>query len=138
MLRCLKAANPTLANARFARVRDPEVDRAISKMDRDIVISHYKFGILYAARDQIDENDMYCNGTERILARSRVLLLIGDTFMGAEHGSPDFDEFCEFLGTRITLKDWNKYRGGLDVKSNDRPHTRTQIASSSMHARTYL
>jgi hypothetical protein len=37
--------------------------------------------------------------------------------MATEHGSADFDEFCEFLGTKITLKDWNKYRGGLDVKS---------------------
>jgi len=88
MLRCLKAANPTLANARFARVRDPEVDRAISKMDRDIVISHYKFGILYAARDQIDENDMYCNGTERILARSRVLSLIGGYIHGCRARQP--------------------------------------------------
>lgn len=31
--------------------------------------------------------------------------------------SPEFEEFLEFLGERIALKGWQKYRGGLDVKS---------------------
>jgi hypothetical protein len=63
MIRCLRAVNQSVANAKFARVRDPEVDKQILKMDRDISISHYKFGILYQAEGQIEENLMYCNGT---------------------------------------------------------------------------
>jgi hypothetical protein len=31
--------------------------------------------------------------------------------------SPDYDEFLEFLGEKITLQGWANYRGGLDVKS---------------------
>lgn len=33
-----------------------------------------------------------------------------------EKGSPDFDKFLEIVGERIELKNWDKYRGGLDVK----------------------
>lgn len=31
--------------------------------------------------------------------------------------SEDFERFLELLGERIELKGWQKYRGGLDVKS---------------------
>ena len=31
--------------------------------------------------------------------------------------SEDFEHFLELLGERIELKGWQKYRGGLDVKS---------------------
>ena len=33
-----------------------------------------------------------------------------------EHGSPEFNEFVESLGERITLQGWKGYRGGLDCK----------------------
>jgi hypothetical protein len=32
-------------------------------------------------------------------------------------GSSDFDEFLNFMGETIDLKDWEKYAGGLDTKS---------------------
>ena len=31
--------------------------------------------------------------------------------------SEDFERFLELLGDRVELKGWQKYRGGLDVKS---------------------
>lgn len=31
--------------------------------------------------------------------------------------SEDFERFLELLGDKIQLKGWQKYRGGLDVKS---------------------
>jgi hypothetical protein len=31
--------------------------------------------------------------------------------------SPEFEEFLQFLGERITLKDWKGYRGGLSTFS---------------------
>jgi hypothetical protein len=31
--------------------------------------------------------------------------------------SAAFDEFLEFLGNRIVLRDWKGFRGGLDVNS---------------------
>jgi len=38
--------------------------------------------------------------------------------MHLEHGSPGFEEFLNLLGTRVSLKGWNGFRGGLDVKSS--------------------
>lgn len=38
------------------------------------------------------------------------------SFFSAEDGSADFDEFMALLGEKIRLKDWERYRGGLDVK----------------------
>lgn len=34
----------------------------------------------------------------------------------AEHGSEDFEAFLQLLGQRITLRGWERFRGGLDVK----------------------
>ena len=44
--------------------------------------------------------------------------------MAAEHASKELTEFLEFLADRITLKGWNRFRGGLDV-SNDETGTET-------------
>ena len=38
-------------------------------------------------------------------------------FLGAEFASPEFDEFLDLLGSRVRLKGFERYRGGLDVKS---------------------
>ena len=35
-----------------------------------------------------------------------------------EHGSEEWNEFLDVLGTRIQLKGWAQYNAGLDVKSN--------------------
>ena len=35
----------------------------------------------------------------------------------AESGSPLFDDFLEFLGTRVRLIGFDGYKGGLDIKS---------------------
>lgn len=32
--------------------------------------------------------------------------------------SPEFDEFLDFIGTRIELKDFKGFRGGLDIHSH--------------------
>ena len=33
--------------------------------------------------------------------------------------SPLFEEFLDFLGTRIKLDNWGSFKGGLDVKSTE-------------------
>ena len=35
----------------------------------------------------------------------------------AEYASPAFKEFLSCIGTKIVLKDFDQYRGGLDCKS---------------------
>jgi len=57
---------------------------------------NYKFGVLLARPGNCTEDGMYDD----------------------LQTSPDFLEFMEFLGTKVTLKGWEKFRGGLDNKTN--------------------
>eukprot|EP00013_Stygamoeba_regulata_P005177 CAMPEP_0177640456 /NCGR_PEP_ID=MMETSP0447-20121125/6552_1 /TAXON_ID=0 /ORGANISM="Stygamoeba regulata, Strain BSH-02190019" /LENGTH=775 /DNA_ID=CAMNT_0019142527 /DNA_START=47 /DNA_END=2374 /DNA_ORIENTATION=- len=41
-----------------------------------------------------------------------------DEMFSNETGSEDFNEFLSFLGDRVQLKNWRKFRGGLDVKND--------------------
>jgi len=59
--------------------------------------SKFKFGILFATGSQgAVEDDMYCN----------------------EKGDALFDQFLNILGTVVTLRGWDKYRGGLDTSGD--------------------
>ncbi|GAU97524.1 hypothetical protein RvY_08802-2 [Ramazzottius varieornatus] len=57
---------------------------------------NFKFGVIYAKHDQTTDSEMFGNKT----------------------GSDAFNKFIAILGNRITLKGWDRYRGGLDVKSD--------------------
>lgn len=35
-----------------------------------------------------------------------------------EHSSPHFEEFLDFLGTRVRLKGFEQYKGGLDTRGD--------------------
>lgn len=54
-----------------------------------------KLGILYQKKGQLTEDEIYGNNA----------------------GSPEFQEFLEWIGTRIELKNWTKFRGGLNITS---------------------
>jgi len=58
----------------------------------------FDVGVLFSRRDQSLERDMFDN----------------------EHGSPEFNEFMEIIGDKITLQGWSGYRGGLDVQNNSK------------------
>lgn len=36
----------------------------------------------------------------------------------AETITPDFQEFLDFLGSKVSLKGWDKFRGGLDISES--------------------
>jgi hypothetical protein len=38
-----------------------------------------------------------------------------DDILRPDKGSPEFEEFLEFLGDRIELSGWCKYKGGLQT-----------------------
>jgi hypothetical protein len=38
----------------------------------------------------------------------------------SDSGSPAFEEFLQFLGERVELQGWDKFRAGLDVTSTFR------------------
>ena len=52
--------------------------------------------------------------------------------MSTEKLSPEYEEFLEFLGEKIQLKGWDKYRGGLDVKSKVFFYTNFGVSLSSI------
>ncbi|KFB52830.1 AGAP002573-PA-like protein [Anopheles sinensis] len=57
---------------------------------------NFKFGVVYMKAGQKLDDEMLSN----------------------ESGSEAFDDFLSLLGERIRLKDWERYRGGLDVKGD--------------------
>lgn len=72
--------------------RIPEMLLTLHERQR---VTGFKFGILYASHGQSRETEFYCNTKT----------------------SPMFDEFLAFLGDRIELDGWDKFKGGLDVRS---------------------
>jgi hypothetical protein len=52
-----------------------------------------QFGVLYCRTGQTDEDSWYSNSS-----------------------SPEFEEFLQYLGEKVKLQGFTRYRGGLDVK----------------------
>jgi len=71
----------------------------LRKFERLCTVTRYKFGLMYAAPGQSQEEAIFNN-------------LLSET-------SPAFNEFIEFIGTRIKLQGFTEYNGGLDTKQND-------------------
>ncbi|CAH8517496.1 unnamed protein product [Heterobilharzia americana] len=57
---------------------------------------NFKFGVLYCIEGQTSDQEMYNN----------------------EKGSEQFESFVDLLGDRIGLKSWDRFKGGLDTKTN--------------------
>ncbi|CAF1101802.1 unnamed protein product [Rotaria sp. Silwood1] len=71
------------------------------KYDESYVSNRHKFGIIYQRANQLTEEDIFSNETHSIA----------------------MDKFLDFIGTHVKLKDFQGFRGGLDVKSD---HTGTE------------
>jgi RAP1 GTPase activating protein 1 len=68
---------------------------------------------------------------------------LSDTSGCAERGSADFEEFLEFLGDKVPLVGWSKFRGGLqvDAAANTGSHslyTNFHDFEVMFHVSTYL
>ncbi|XP_043510075.1 GTPase-activating Rap/Ran-GAP domain-like protein 3 isoform X3 [Frieseomelitta varia] len=74
----------------------PEIQKDLLLLEEQEGSVNFKFGVIYAKKGQTTDDEMLSN----------------------EKGSPSFDKFLEILGERIGLKNWDKYRGGLDVKGD--------------------
>ena len=59
------------------------------------MVKGYKFGILYATKNNKTEDDFYLNTEE----------------------GEDLKEFCDWIGQKIELLGWDGYDAGLDVES---------------------
>ena len=90
-------ALPTLRDKKMVKVKNQE--RAVRELvDFEKLELHVasKFGLVYCRPYEQDE----------------------DSLFSARGGSREYDEFLDFIGTRVKLLGWDKYRGGLDVKAN--------------------
>jgi len=96
MLKYIRSAFPELAPIKLVKVKLPDFPSKLVEFENQSIFKNYKFGILYVAEGQTDENNMFSN----------------------VHTSVQYEEFLDFLGTRIELNGWTKYRGGLDVRSD--------------------
>ncbi|XP_076380937.1 GTPase-activating Rap/Ran-GAP domain-like protein 3 isoform X3 [Megalopta genalis] len=77
-------------------VFSPDIQKDLLLLEEQEGSVNFKFGVIYAKKGQITDDEMLSN----------------------EQGSSEFDNFLEILGERIWLKNWDKYRGGLDVKGD--------------------
>jgi signal-induced proliferation-associated 1 like protein 1 len=71
-------------------------DEQLLKLDEQLLTRTYKVGVLYCRSGQRSEEEMYNN----------------------EHGSPALDAFLDCIGQRVRLAGFEKYRAGLDNKSD--------------------
>ncbi|CAG9864973.1 unnamed protein product [Phyllotreta striolata] len=90
-----KLLNEQLNVENFVPVLHPKASQLIANYDEHVLVSHFKFGVLYQQFGQIDEEELFCNSIT----------------------TPAFDDFLTLLGQRIQLKDHKGYRGGLDIQN---------------------
>ncbi|XP_077425417.1 rap1 GTPase-activating protein 1 isoform X5 [Vanacampus margaritifer] len=78
---------------RFFPVLYPKASRLIVTFDEHVISNNFKFGVIYQKFGQTSEEELFGNSQE----------------------SPAFVEFLEFLGEKIELHNFKRFRGGLDV-----------------------
>ncbi|XP_014241742.1 rap1 GTPase-activating protein 1 isoform X2 [Cimex lectularius] len=93
-LNVVKAVNRDLSLACLEPVMCPRASHLIAAYDEHVLVSQYKFGVLYQRFGQTAEEQLFSNRAS----------------------SPAFDEFLSCLGHRINLKYHKGYRGGLDTQ----------------------
>ncbi|XP_035908717.1 rap1 GTPase-activating protein 1 isoform X2 [Anopheles stephensi] len=73
----------------------PKASALIASYDEHVLVTNFKFGVLYQRFGQTTEEELFCNSET----------------------TPAFDEFLDVLGQRIRLRDHKGYRGGLDIQN---------------------
>ena len=64
MLKNIRYWYPSLAKVKFYQVKDLAIEKSLLKIERNHVTYNYKFGVLYCREGQVEENDMFSNGTQ--------------------------------------------------------------------------
>lgn len=77
-------------------VFDPEVQKELLVLEEQEGSVNFKFGVIYAKEYQNSDDEFYSN----------------------EETTQNFKNFLQLLGSTVKLKGWDKFRGGLDVKSD--------------------
>lgn len=93
--RMAKLLNEQLNIDNFVPVLHPKASQLIANYDEHVLVTNFKFGVLYQKYGQTTEEELFCNNET----------------------TPAFDDFLSLLGQRIQLKDHKGYRGGLDTNN---------------------
>ncbi|XP_066139487.1 rap1 GTPase-activating protein 1 isoform X3 [Euwallacea fornicatus] len=93
--RMAKLLNEEVNVDNFQPVLHPKVSQLIANYDEHVLVTTFKFGVLYQQFGQTTEEELFCNNVT----------------------TPAFDDFLSLLGQRIQLKDHKGYRGGLDIQN---------------------
>ncbi|CAD5211853.1 unnamed protein product [Bursaphelenchus okinawaensis] len=83
-----------ISTERFSPVAFPGGSELILKYDEHVITDTYKFGVIYQKFGQTTEEELFGNA----------------------NATQSFTEFLEVLGDRVQLKDFEGYRGGLDIQ----------------------
>lgn len=75
-------------------VQSSQTEEQLLKLDEQGLTNNYKVGIMYCKAQQSSEEEMYNN----------------------EEAGPAFKEFLDTIGKTVRLKDFDKYKAGLDNK----------------------
>lgn len=94
-LKMARLLNEQINVDNFMPVMCPKTSCQIASYDEHVLVSNFKFGILYQTYGQTTEEELFSNN----------------------NSSPAFEEFLDVLGQRIRLKDHKGYRGGLDIQN---------------------
>ncbi|KNC51479.1 GTPase activating protein Rap1-GAP [Thecamonas trahens ATCC 50062] len=95
----VNVALPALEKMALKVADDEKFCKRLATHETSELVTKYKFGLLYVKDGQTVEEDMFANDGYVI-----------------DH-SPEYQEFCDWLGDTIELQGWEAYRAGLDVRS---------------------
>lgn len=98
-----------LDNARLTEIPAALADAQLFELEEKLVISKYKFAVMYCAPGQSQEDEMLQN----------------------QSGSQDFQEFLDFLGTTVQLRGYTGFKGDLDVKNGTTGETSVSTSFKS-------
>ncbi|UJR08987.1 hypothetical protein I4U23_013237 [Adineta vaga] len=87
---------PDLHIDHFESCASLKAQQYVKEYDEKLETQKFKFGIIYQRRGQITEEELFNN----------------------ERHSRTFDEFLDIIATRVSLKNFQGYRGGLDVSED--------------------
>ncbi|XP_071839915.1 uncharacterized protein [Apostichopus japonicus] len=92
-IRLAKALCDKVTAERYQPILYPKASHMIMKYDEHCVVNSFKFGVIYQTFGQTTEEEMFDNRTS----------------------SPALEEFLSLLGEKVELKNFQGFRGGLDV-----------------------
>ncbi|XP_054084092.1 rap1 GTPase-activating protein 1 isoform X2 [Zeugodacus cucurbitae] len=91
----VRLLNEQITVDHFVPMLCSKASQLIAAYDEHVLVSNFKFGVLYQRYGQTTEEELFSNN----------------------NSSPAFEEFLDVLGQRIKLKDHKGYRGGLDIQN---------------------